>query len=104
MEKMVNVYLFGKRYQVPESLTIMKAMEYAGYQLVRGCGCRCGFCGACATIYRIKGDRELKACLACQTQVEDNMYVATSCTGIMVVSHISWVQAQVLAIPLTTMW
>ena len=27
--------------------------------------------------YRIKGDRELKTCLACQTQVEDNMYVAT---------------------------
>ena len=77
MEKMVNVYLQGKRYEVPASLTIMGAMEYAGYQLVRGCGCRCGFCGACATIYRIKGDRELKACLACQTQVEDNMYVAT---------------------------
>ena len=63
--------------EVPASLTIMKAMEYAGYQLVRGCGCRNGFCGACATIYRIKGDRELKTCLACQTQVEDNMYVAT---------------------------
>jgi formate hydrogenlyase subunit 6/NADH:ubiquinone oxidoreductase subunit I len=77
MEKTVNVYLFGKQYTVPASLTIMGAMEYAGYQLVRGCGCRCGFCGACATIYRIKGDRELKACLACQTQVEDNMYVAT---------------------------
>ena len=47
MEQMVTVYLFGKRYQVPESLTIMEAMEYAGYQLVRGCGCRNGFCGAC---------------------------------------------------------
>ena len=70
MEKMVNVYLFGKRYQVPESLTIMKAMEYAGYQLVRGCGCRNGFCGACATIYRIKGQQELKTCLACQTKVK----------------------------------
>ena len=35
MENLVNVYLFGKRYQVPESLTIMKAMEYAGYQLDR---------------------------------------------------------------------
>ena len=77
MEKTVNVYLFGKRYQVPESLTIMKAMEYAGYQLVRGCGCRNGFCGACATIYRIKGQQELKTCLACQTQVEEGMYVAT---------------------------
>ena len=77
MEKMVNVFLFGKRYQVPESLTIMKAMEYAGYQLVRGCGCRNGFCGACATIYRIKGQQELKSCLACQQQVEEGMYVAT---------------------------
>ena len=77
MEKMVNVFLYGKKYQVPESLTIMEAMEYAGYQLVRGCGCRNGFCGACATIYRIAGDRELKTCLACSTKVEDNMYVAT---------------------------
>ena len=55
----------------------MKAMEYAGYQLVRGCGCRNGFCGACATIYRIKGQQELKSCLACQQQVEEGMYVAT---------------------------
>ena len=31
---------------MPEDLTIMNAMEYAGYRLVRGCGCRHGFCGA----------------------------------------------------------
>ena len=55
----------------------MRAMEYAGYQLVRGCGCRNGFCGACATLYRVKGKQELKSCLACQTQVEEGMYVAT---------------------------
>ena len=71
MENMVDVYLFGKKYSVPDNLTIMRAMEYAGYQLVRGCGCRNGFCGACATIYRIAGDRELKACLACSTKVEN---------------------------------
>ena len=77
MESMVTIYLFGKKYEVPENLTIMCAMEYCGYQLVRGCGCRNGFCGACATIYRIKGDRELKACLACQTKVQNDMYIAT---------------------------
>ena len=77
MENFVNIYLFGKKYSVPDSLTIMKAMEYAGYQLVRGCGCRNGFCGACATIYRIYGKQELKTCLACQTKVEDGMYIAT---------------------------
>lgn len=75
--ELYTVYLFGKKYQVPSGLTIMEAMEYSGYQLVRGCGCRNGFCGACATIYRIEGDRELKGCLACQTKVEDKMYVAT---------------------------
>ena len=77
MENMVDIYLFGKKYSVPDDLTIMRAMEYAGYQLVRGCGCRNGFCGACATIYRIKGDRTLRTCLACQTKVENNMYIAT---------------------------
>ncbi len=73
----VNIFLMGKKYEVPSTLTIMGAMEYAGYKLIRGCGCRNGFCGACATIYRIKGDQELKVCLACQTKVEDNMYIAT---------------------------
>ena len=77
MKDTVNIYLFGKKYSVPSELTIMTAMEYAGYRLVRGCGCRNGFCGACATIYRIDGQRELKFCLACQTQVCEGMYVAT---------------------------
>ena len=77
MENMVKIFLFGKKYDVPSNLTIMSAMEYAGYKLVRGCGCRNGFCGACATIYRIKGCRELHACLACQTKVQNDMYIAT---------------------------
>lgn len=76
MESMVNIYLYGKKYEVPSNLTIMGAMEYAGYQLVRGCGCRNGFCGACATIYRVNNS-ELRVCLACQTKVEDGMYIAT---------------------------
>ena len=77
MNDMVNIFLFGKKYRVPASATIMSGMEYAGYKLIRGCGCRCGFCGACAIIYRIKGQRELKVALACQTQVAEDMYIAT---------------------------
>ena len=77
MSNLVNVYFFGKKYEVPGDMTIMTAMEYAGYTLSRGCGCRHGFCGACATIYRIKGDNTLRTCLACQKQVEDGMYVAS---------------------------
>lgn len=76
MEEMVNVYFYGKKYSVPAALTIMAAMEYAGYTLKRGCGCRHGFCGACATMYRIKGNNELKTCLACSTKVEEGMYIA----------------------------
>jgi len=77
MEDKINVFIFGKKYEVPTGSTIMSAMEYAGYKLVRGCGCRCGFCGACATIYRVKGEHELKTALACQEQAVDNMYIAT---------------------------
>ena len=76
MEEMVNVYFYGKKYTVPAALTIQTAMEYAGYTLKRGVGCRHGFCGACTTIYRIKGKNELHTCLACQTQVQEGMYNA----------------------------
>ena len=48
--KMVRIYIMGKEYKVPAGLTIMKAMEYAGYRYIRGAGCRAGFCGACATV------------------------------------------------------
>lgn len=76
-KEMATIYLFGKKYEVPAELTVMTAMEYAGYQLKRGCGCRNGFCGACATIYRIKGKTQLFTCLACSKKVEDGMFIAT---------------------------
>jgi heterodisulfide reductase subunit C len=73
---MVTIYVMGKKHRVPEDLTIMKAMEYAGHQFRRGAGCRGGFCGACATIYRTKGSYKLQGALACQKIVEDGMYIA----------------------------
>jgi succinate dehydrogenase/fumarate reductase-like Fe-S protein len=74
--ELIPVYIMGKRYMVPSSLTIMKAMEWAGYTLIRGVGCRGGFCGACATAYRILGDPKLYFGLACQTVVQPDMYLA----------------------------
>ncbi len=73
--KMIPVCIMGRDYEVPSGLTILKAMEFAGYALKRGCGCRGGVCGACLTIYRKKGDYKLKTGLACQTQVEPDMYL-----------------------------
>jgi len=75
-EELIPIYIMGKRYEVPPGLTVMKAMEYAGYRLVRGAGCRGGFCGACATVYRTAGDYRLKVALACQTVTEPEMYIA----------------------------
>ncbi len=72
---LIPIFIMGKRYDVPPSLTIMKAMEWAGYTLIRGVGCRGGFCGACATVYRIKDDPKLYFGLACQTVVKPEMYL-----------------------------
>jgi heterodisulfide reductase subunit C len=73
--QMLNVYIMGKRYEVPKGLTIMQSLEYAGYKLIRGVGCRGGFCGACATVFQIKGDNQLKFDLACQTEIQPDMYL-----------------------------
>lgn len=73
--KMIPIYVMGKKYEVPDSLTIMKAIEYAGYKYIRGCGCRGGVCGACSTVYRKPGDYKIYTGLACQTVVEPEMYL-----------------------------
>ena len=72
---LVPIFIMGKRYMVPSTLTIQKAFEYAGYQLIRGCGCRGGICGACATVYRMPGSPKISVGLACQTVVLPNMYL-----------------------------
>jgi len=72
----IPVYIMGKKYEVPETLTIMKAMEFVGFKFIRGAGCRGGICGACPTVYRRAGDYKLYFGLACQTVVEPDMYLA----------------------------
>ncbi len=73
--RMIPIFIMGKKYAVPETLTILTAMEYAGYRHIRGCGCRGGICGACATVYRLVGEHGLKFGLACQTVVTPDMYL-----------------------------
>ena len=73
--RMIDIYIMGRHYRVPEGLTILTALEYCGYRMIRGCGCRAGFCGACATIYNFKDNPQLKYDLACQKTVEPNMYL-----------------------------
>lgn len=74
-EKLVTVFIMGKGYKVPAEATIMGAIEYAGYQIKRGAGCREGFCGACATVYRMPGDYKIYTGLACTTLVKEGMWL-----------------------------
>lgn len=76
LTRMIDIYVMGRHYQVPEGLTILMALEYCGYRMIRGCGCRAGFCGACATVYNFKHDPQLRFDLACQKTVEQDMYLA----------------------------
>lgn len=73
--KLIRIYVAGELFEVPEGSTIITALEYAGFQLKRGVGCREGYCGACATVYREEGDYKLKGGLACQTVVSDGMAI-----------------------------
>ena len=73
--EMISIYIMGKRYIVPNTLTIMGALEHAGYTLIRGVGCRAAFCGACSTVYRLEGDPKLYIGLACGTLVQPGMYL-----------------------------
>jgi formate hydrogenlyase subunit 6/NADH:ubiquinone oxidoreductase subunit I len=75
-EVMATVFIMGKAHKVPADATIMGAIEYAGYQLKRGAGCREGFCGACATVYRLPGEYKIYTGLACTTLVEEGMWLA----------------------------
>ncbi|RKZ15189.1 4Fe-4S ferredoxin [bacterium] len=73
--KLIPVYILSKKYYVPEGSTIITAMEYAGFKLKKGVGCREGFCGACASLYRLPGDYKLHGGLGCQTVVQPEMQI-----------------------------
>jgi ferredoxin len=72
-DDLVKISIMNKSYFVPGEATIMQAMEFSGYQFVRGCGCRGGVCGACSVVYRMPGRSELMTGLACQSRVLENM-------------------------------
>ncbi len=72
-QKQHTLYIMGNAYRVPAGYTIMACMEYAGFQLTRGCGCRGAVCGACAVLYRVGNSPTWQVGLACQTLTQDAM-------------------------------
>ncbi len=71
-QKTHTLYILGNAYTVPAGFTIMTCMEYAGFKLTRGCGCRGAICGACAVLFRV-ADAPWHVGLACQTLTQDHM-------------------------------
>jgi ferredoxin len=70
---LVSVEIMGKPQRVPQGITVLQAMWYAGHELIRGVGCLGGTCGACGIVYRTRDTFELKNGLGCQTLVEEGM-------------------------------
>jgi len=68
---MISIEIMGKRHRVPQGITVIQAMWYAGHEMIRGVGCLGGTCGACGIVYRTPGAFELKNGLGCQTLVEE---------------------------------
>jgi len=67
---MIPIYVMGKKFDVPEDLTILKALEFSGFKDYPGCGCRGGFVARVPRLYRKKGDYRVLTGLACQTVIE----------------------------------
>ena len=70
---LVSVEIMGKPHRVPQGITVLQAMWYAGHELIRGVGCLGGTCGACGIVYRTTDSFELKNGLGCQTLVQEGM-------------------------------
>ncbi len=68
-----TIYILGNAYTVPAGFTIMSCMEYVGFRLSHGCGCRGAVCGACAVLYRVGCSPKWHVGLACQTLTQDQM-------------------------------
>jgi len=73
VEERAVIHFEGQTFRVVPRLTVLQALESAGYRFVKGVGCRGGVCGACAIVYRLEGQHTIKTGLACQSVVEEGM-------------------------------
>lgn len=68
-----TVEVAGERYRVPDGVTVLQALWYAGIPTLKGAGCLGGACGACTTTYRLADDPATRTGLGCQLTVRDGM-------------------------------
>lgn len=77
-ENVVTVEIMGRKYGVPQGITLVQAMWHTGHEMIREIGCLGGVCGACATLYRTPDSHKLKSGLGCQIIVEEGMSFSIS--------------------------
>jgi NADH dehydrogenase/NADH:ubiquinone oxidoreductase subunit G len=65
----------GQPVEVPEGMTLLNAMQVAGYDYLKGCGCRMGDCGECAVYYRLPGSAVTLRDFSCEMRVAEGMEV-----------------------------
>ncbi len=67
--------LLGKEVEVPAGMTLLNAMQVAGHDYLKGCGCRMGDCGECAVYYRMPGAPVTLRDFSCELRVMEGMDV-----------------------------
>ena len=71
----VRFTVLNQPVEVPEGMTLLNAMQVAGYDYLKGCGCRMGDCGECAVYYRKPGSAVTLRDFSCEMRVSEGLEV-----------------------------
>jgi ferredoxin len=76
-DEFVELTCDGKVYKVPLGISILRALQYAGFKLDYGRICWNGDCQDCKSSFKFKLADQARQGLACQIKVEDDLEIET---------------------------
>lgn len=71
----VRFTVLDRTVEVPAGMTLLNALQAAGHDYLKGCGCRMGDCGECAVYYRLPGSAVTLRDFSCEMRVTEGMEV-----------------------------
>lgn len=71
----VRFTVLDRAVEVPAGMTLLNALQAAGYDYLKGCGCRMGDCGECAVYYRLPGSAVTLRDFSCEMRVTEGIEV-----------------------------
>ena len=71
----VRFTLLDTPVEAPAGMTLLNAIQAAGHEYLKGCGCRMGDCGECAVYYRLPGSATTLRDFSCEMRVTEGMEV-----------------------------